>query len=484
MKLTRLLIKNFRGARYIEVVPVKPLTKIAAQNAEGKTSALDGLTALLGGARAHGKQPVTVGEEQSDLLAEFDGGCKAGGITVKKVIESGGKYRLEVFDKSGQVDKQQTFLDMLVGKGLMLDVEAYLRMEPDKRLEITRKLVNLDFRDIDARIKELDRERADAGRDVHGRKTQLDAMPEYKDAPAEEVTPRIVHAEQRQVELIDLAPLYAELERANATMRNREDAQRRANELEAEEHECHVQIGRANAEIAKWQAFIQKQQAAMAKAAEAVEAAIADVQAIEPIPVEPIKQSIADAQRANAEAAAVVGRKNEEARAAAKAANDKAIADANAANEKVRANRAKADAAKMFEEAREEYKRLDDEIAALDKKKQAMLRKAKFPIKGLGFGETDITYNGVPLAECSSAERIRVTTAMAVALAPPGNSIKCPLIRNGSLLDDKSLAIIEQVITDADAQAFVEIVMRNEDDRQGADVVIVEGKSDQIGGAK
>jgi hypothetical protein len=463
MKLTRLLIKNFRGARYIEVVPVHPVTKIAAENAGGKTSALDGLTALLGGARAHGKQPVLAGEKQSDLLAEFDGGAAKGGVTVKKVIEADGGYKLEVYDKSGKVEKQQTFIDLLVGKGLALDVEAYLRMEPDKRLELTRKLVGLDFRPIDAQIAQLDSERADAGRDIHGRQTQLDAMPEHADAPAEEVTPTLA-----QPVLADPAALTAKLAQAQEHNRGKSALQRTCCNLTDQLRDTATAITTAHAKIKEWQDYLtikESQHAALMASANEAEAAVASFVEIDCTPIHAEIDGIEATNRA--------------ALADAKDANERAIADANTVNAKVRANRAKATTLVAFERAKAEYERLDDEIKELGQEKARMLRAAKFPIEGMGFGISDITYRGVPLAECSSAERIRVTTAMAVALAPPGNSIKTILIRNGSLLDNKSVAIIEEIITDAEAQCFMEIVMRDQNDTQNADIIIVAGKSQQ-----
>ncbi|NGZ99664.1 hypothetical protein G5V59_02720 [Nocardioides sp. W3-2-3] len=46
------------------------------------------------------------------------------------------------------------------------------------------------------------------------------------------------------------------------------------------------------------------------------------------------------------------------------------------------------------------------------------LAKATFPVDGLGFDDDGVTYQGVPFAQASSAEQIRVSLAMAMSLNP------------------------------------------------------------------
>lgn len=83
------------------------------------------------------------------------------------------------------------------------------------------------------------------------------------------------------------------------------------------------------------------------------------------------------------------------------------------------------------------------------------LRNTKFPVEGLSVDDSDITFEGVPFAQCSQAERIRI--GMAVALALKG---KCApiLIRDGSLLDGKSRRMIVDMAAQAGAQVFIETV--------------------------
>jgi len=94
-------------------------------------------------------------------------------------------------------------------------------------------------------------------------------------------------------------------------------------------------------------------------------------------------------------------------------------------------------------------------INAIDKQKAEAIGNATFPIDGLGFDEEGITYNGVPIKQISDAEQLRISVAIAMALNPELRVIR---IRNGSLLDSDSLAIIEQMAQDKDFQIWIEKV--------------------------
>ncbi len=93
-----------------------------------------------------------------------------------------------------------------------------------------------------------------------------------------------------------------------------------------------------------------------------------------------------------------------------------------------------------------------DEIAQT---KADGLAKAEFPVEGLGFTEEGVTYQGVPFKQASSAEQIRVSMAMAIALNPTLRVIR---IQDGSLLDADSLALVEETAREHDMQVWMEVV--------------------------
>ncbi|MGO2634791.1 MAG: AAA family ATPase, partial [Galactobacter sp.] len=87
-------------------------------------------------------------------------------------------------------------------------------------------------------------------------------------------------------------------------------------------------------------------------------------------------------------------------------------------NSSIRANNVARGKAQEQARLRKEYKALSAELEAMDKRKADGLASAEFPVDGLGFDESGVTFQGVPFKQASSAEQIRVSLAMAIALNP------------------------------------------------------------------
>lgn len=94
-------------------------------------------------------------------------------------------------------------------------------------------------------------------------------------------------------------------------------------------------------------------------------------------------------------------------------------------------------------------------IAAIETQKAQALTDATMPIGGLGFDDDGVTYNGVPLAQVSGAERLRVSVAMAMALNP---TIRVIRITDGSLLDSDNMDVIARLAAAQDFQVWIERV--------------------------
>ena len=99
-------------------------------------------------------------------------------------------------------------------------------------------------------------------------------------------------------------------------------------------------------------------------------------------------------------------------------------------------------------------------IEAIDHKKEKALSSAKFPIPELSFDEDGVLYKSIPFSQCSSAESLRVSVAMGIAMNP---ELKVLLIRDGSLLDDKNLAMIAKMAEESDCQVWLERVGKGEE---------------------
>lgn len=92
-------------------------------------------------------------------------------------------------------------------------------------------------------------------------------------------------------------------------------------------------------------------------------------------------------------------------------------------------------------------------LTALDQQKAEGIASATMPLEGLSFGDDGVTYKGTPLSQCSSAERLRISIAMAAAMNP---HIRVMRIEDGPLLDKQNLQALMEEAEAKDLQVFVE----------------------------
>ncbi len=129
------------------------------------------------------------------------------------------------------------------------------------------------------------------------------------------------------------------------------------------------------------------------------------------------------------------------------------VADATNAAVRVKHDRARLDAELADQRAAADAGTA--ELAEIDRSKAAAIADAKMPLEGLSFDEEGVLYQGVPFSQASSAERLRVGIAMAMALNP---KIRVIRITDGSLLDSENLALIEEMAGEHDFQIWIERV--------------------------
>ncbi len=109
----------------------------------------------------------------------------------------------------------------------------------------------------------------------------------------------------------------------------------------------------------------------------------------------------------------------------------------------------------MAEELKGRAKELTDAIAAREKQKVDAITAAEMPVEGLGFGDGEVTYGGIPFEQASDAERLRVSVAIAMASNPKLRVIR---VRDGSLLDEEALKALAGIAHDRDYQVWIERV--------------------------
>lgn len=134
---------------------------------------------------------------------------------------------------------------------------------------------------------------------------------------------------------------------------------------------------------------------------------------------------------------------------------DKELANVEETNATIRTNNQNRARVAQIVAKRDEYKALTAQIEQLDKRKTEALAKAEFPVPGLGFDETGVTFNAVPFSQASSAEQIRVSLAIAIALNP---GLKVIRILDGSLLDEDGMRLVDEAAKANDYQVWIERV--------------------------
>jgi hypothetical protein len=122
-----------------------------------------------------------------------------------------------------------------------------------------------------------------------------------------------------------------------------------------------------------------------------------------------------------------------------------------------------------FETYQKNVETLNSRLEQMDKQKNDAIESANFPISGLGFSDSGVTYNNIPISQIATSEQIKVSMSIAMALNP---NLRVIIIKEGSLLDHKNLELVKQMVKDKDYQLWIECV----DDSGKLGIVIEDGQ--------
>lgn len=408
MRIVQLKVENIKKLKALSIHPRGAMTVIGGRNGQGKSSTLDAIAMALGGKDEFCAQPVRHGAKNGFVVLELDE------MTIRRTVTPEGGGTLTITNKeNAKFASPQAMLDKLVGK-LSFDPLAFLRLTPKAQAEALRALVGLDFVELDKRRAILFDSRTMVNRDLKTMQNRLEAMPPHPNAPIEEVS-----AVDLTKELEARLAINAEHERV------REVLERMRNERAKDGHvlQClRKEITALESRLASLKAQEKDMLTQENAAGVAMDAKVAEVKSQVWANTDEIRQQIAAAEETNRHVRS------------------------NADRLKVRA-----DVMGLDRRATD----LTNQLEAIDREKQVALESAKFPVGNLSFTDTGITYLGLPFEQASSAEQLRVSVAIGLAMNP---SLKVLLIRDGSLLDDESLFDIGQMAEKAGAQVWIERV--------------------------
>ena len=422
--LIGLRVENFKrlSAVRIAVDPANPngVLVLAGDNGAGKSSVLDAISAALMGERYAPEQPVRIGADKSKIILQTED------LVVRRTFTPSGST-LVVKDADGVPQSTpQKLLDKLCN-AVGFDPLSFARMDEKKQADVLLKMFPLDI-DLDANSqlqKESYERRRDLNRDAKTVAAQLAAIPEFgRDVPdVEESLSRLLE------EMSIAREKKQAIEQIRTEIAARNDAISKRAEVIKSRHE---QIEQIRQEITR----LDEEQKASSKRVETLEAKSQDT--IE------LDASIAEL--------------------------DKKIAGAETLNKKVRAKQNRAKGVLRLQDLEAKAETEGATLADLARQREQALAAVKYPVEGMSITDGAVTINGVPFSQASTAEQIRVGIALAAAANP---QLKLAFVRDGSLLDARSMAEIAKIAEQHGMQVLIERV----DDKSPTAIQIVDGST-------
>lgn len=392
MKLIRFEAENFKRIQAIAINCDGSVVQITGRNGQGKSSCLDAIVSAFGGAKHAPERPIRKGAEYAKVVAETDE------IKVTRKWTAKGDSLIVESKEGARFPSPQAMLDKL-HSNLSFDPLAFSRMPEKKQAELLRQVIGVDTTAIE-------KQRAD----LFGQRT-------------------LVNAEVKRLQaVVDSTVIPAEPEPAGEEIDVLGIAQEKAAAVERRNFNDKLRLAAVNAKKNHDDALalVAALEAKLEKARQAVHAAL---------------------KERDAAVLAAEGLNDPDI-----ASFDKRISEAKSHNTAVRERlkrwddyeRHKKDIASVVGRVHSERDRADqltERLKTIDDEKAKLLADAKFPIPGMAVEADQVTIDGVPFSQASTAEQIRVGLAIGAALNP---KLRVVLIRDGSLLDADSMSLVEQ----------------------------------------
>ena len=398
-------VQNALGVKAVHITTDGNPIVLAGPNEAGKTSILNAIRAFKG-KKFRPDDFIHHGSDKAVLEIHTERWNAKLTITPKT-------ERLEVRAPDGKsYSSPQAILDAWFGD-VAFDPLAFKMLPMSEQVKIISQLAELDFTKLNAERKGLYDERTIANRELKALQAKLPAVePVYPEDLPEQVIP--IQALTDELYVCDkLEEKYEELKEERILAQSAVEDSQQA-------------ILAWQEEIARLQRDIQEEQAKLP----------AKIQRVNALP-ELVDDFTERRQKAKAK-----------------------LETLDATNQQIRSRREYIILREETQDKANEVARLTREIEALDERKAKMISEAKYPIKGLMVDENAVRYRNIPTDQLSDAESTRVSCAIGMALNP---ALRVLLIRNWSLLDSKSRAVVLHMAKEQKFQCWVEEVKEMED---------------------
>lgn len=388
------------------------LTVLGGKNEQGKSSCLDALLWLFCGEGAIEGDPIALGEDAAYSMVKLtdgrqikrtfkrDAGNKKGYTTKLELLTADG----------GSISGKQTEINSwLQAGGIAFDPLSFSQMDGKKRRAVLAELVGIDLDAFAARYKEIYDKRA-AHSAIH--------------RAAEGKLNTAVKPQPVAGEIVDVAAVNEELagalklkEQRTADERRHEEAKGEVQALWAKAANAKKAADDRRAEIARLQALLIDDERAAAEASQQYAAAQKEVENWPPYTEVPdiaaIQQKLADADSQNA-----------------------------AIREQQRASEEYTRIVNDFAEQDKVRSGYTAQLEAIEKERTDALAAAEYPVDGLSFGDDDVLLDGLPFANASMSQRLKLGMMVAVALNP---ALRVITSHDGSLADSENRKLIHEL---------------------------------------
>lgn len=417
MKIVQLNAENIKRLVAVEIRPDGNLVEITGKNGQGKTSILDAIWWALDTNKTVQSKPVRDGAESGFIELDL------GEYIVRKKFtprENGDvTISLTVKNKDGaKFGSPQELLSGFIGD-LTFDPIAFSRMKPRDQVTALRALVpGYDFEAADKANQSDFDQRTDVNRRARELKAQIDGLFVPEDTPDERISSDDLMQE-----------LQSALERnaqSDAVVAKRANIAERISIMEETIALRKRQVTELQRQIVKAELDLEElrdEEDGLGDPAEKAD-------------IEAIRRRVTESEEINRR----VDRKKQ------RAALEKELSE------------------------------VEDMSASLTKTIEARkvaaakaVREARLPVAGLELTEDAILLNGQPFNQASDAEQLRVSIAVAGAMNP---RLRIVRVRDGSLLDNDSMAALTSYAEENDLQLWIETVQSN---RETA-IVIEDGR--------
>lgn len=422
MKIIELVAENYKKLRVVAIQPDgKRVVMLTGKNGQGKTSVLDSLWFALKGQKALPAKKQTVirnGAERMKVKLNL-GDC----IITRTLGREGNPPTLTLEMVNGKRDKTpQDFLDDLF-TSLTFDPLEFIRMTPKEQVIELRKTakVDLDFDAIaEANQKDYD-ERYAIKKEADLLEGQVKGLNVLAGLPKEKldesgILKKLEDAGELNRRAQEIFQAKQKLGAKAAQLGV--DKTRKADEAETQHKTIEMireQLKQAEAKLAALKAEQKGIEQEWKRAEQEFQAAPAG----EPIDVTALTAELQSAQRTN-----------------------RAI-DTRTQWDKLQA---------QLDQKRRAAEDLTRRMEAREEKKRTALAKAKIPVDGLTFDESEVKYKGIPLENLGEGEQIRIASLIGMAGNP---KLRVLCIRHGEALDEEGLRVVAELAEQHDFQVWM-----------------------------